>query len=138
MCSDEYSLHCDPFPSKIDWCHSRISETARKLDKITEDGSHTILASHFALKYDSVYSPYIPRFSIWCGSSLTEDWHIKYNAEAVIYGHTHVRSSTVIDDCQFHEVSLGFPTQYSSQHKITDYLCQILPARSSIEGCSIC
>jgi len=137
QCTDEMTLYNDPFPSREEWCHTRVMKTAVKLDEITADGSHTILASHFSLRYDTVICPYVPSFSIWCGTKLTEDWHLRYNAEAVVFGHTHNRATTMVDNVQFHEVSLGYPNQYQSSNKLSYYLCQILPHRTSIEGCFI-
>lgn len=136
-CNDEITLHNDPFDSREEWCFARVERTAKKLDEITSDGSHTILASHFPLRYDTVVCPYVPSFSIWCGTKLTEDWHITYNAEAVVYGHTHNRGSTMVDNVQFHEVSLGYPQQYQAANKLPYYMVQILPHRTSIEGCFI-
>ena len=28
--------------------------------------------------------PRIPRFSIWCGTRISESWHLDYNARAVV------------------------------------------------------
>jgi 3',5'-cyclic AMP phosphodiesterase CpdA len=144
MCTDEFTLHPDPYPTRDDWCHARVAQTEERLNKLMENvdengnAPHTILASHFSLRYDMVYSPYLPRFSMWCGTKLTEDWHTKYNAEAVVFGHTHVRNTTVYQNCTFVECSLGYPNQYNTSHKITDYISQVVPAKVEMEGCSIC
>jgi len=137
MCTDEFVLHPDPYLSRDDWCNARVEYTEGRLNKLLEEGNpSTVLASHFSLRYDMVYSPYLPRFSIWCGTKKTENWHVKYNAKAVVFGHTHVRNTTSLDNCQFYECSLGYPNQYSKFRKISEYLCHILPTKT-YETCTI-
>lgn len=143
MCTDEFTLHADPYPTKDEWCAARVAQTGARLDKLMTrtdaDGNapHTILASHFSLRYDMVYSPYLPRFSLWCGTRLTEDWHQKYHADVVLYGHTHVRNTTKLDGCTFCECSLGYPNQYNITKKISDYFCQVLPEHTLSDTCTI-
>ena len=79
-----------------------------------------------AARATSRCSPRIPRFSIWCGTTKTNDWHRRFNIEAVIYGHLHLRSSRAIDDVRFDEVSLGYPKQWNQQKPLADYLRRIL------------
>jgi UDP-2,3-diacylglucosamine pyrophosphatase LpxH len=70
--------------------------------------------------------PRIPRFTIWCGTRLTEDWHRRFNVEAVVYGHLHLRASRVLDDVRFEEVSLGYPKQWDRSRTLDSYLRRIL------------
>ncbi len=42
-------------------------------------GDHQSL---FPLRQDLAIPPRIPRFSIWCGTRLTQDWHLRYRARA--------------------------------------------------------
>ena len=136
-CTDEIALRNEPFSSREEWCWERIDRTERKLEEITLDGSHTVLCSHFPLRYDTVICPYVPAFSVWCGSERTAEFHLRFNAEAVVFGHTHNRATTLVDNVQFHEVSLGYPNQYQSSNKIEYYFSQILPHKTSIEGCNV-
>ena len=46
--------------------------------------------------------------------------------EAVVYGHLHLRSATVIDGVRFDEVSLGYPKQWNQGKTLADYLRQVL------------
>jgi hypothetical protein len=85
-----------------------------------------IVANHFPLRQDLAVLPRIPRFSIWCGTTKTNDWHRRFNIEAVVYGHLHLRSSKVIDGVSFDEVSLGYPKQWNQSKNLADYLRQIL------------
>ena len=87
----------------------------------------TILINHWPLRQDLAILPRIPRFSIWCGTRLTEDWHRRYRALAVIYGHLHIRSTYYRDGVRFEEVSLGYPQNYDPRRGIAPYLRLILP-----------
>jgi hypothetical protein len=56
----------------------------------------------------------------------TNDWHRRFNIEAAVYGHLHLRSSKEIDGVRFDEVSLGYPKQWNQQKTLADYLRRIL------------
>ena len=85
-----------------------------------------ILVNHFPLRADLAVLPRIPRFRVWCGTRLTEDWHRRFNVEAVIYGHLHLRASHTIDGVRFEEVSFGYPRQWDQRRGIGPYLKRIL------------
>jgi hypothetical protein len=69
----------------------------------------------------------IPRFSIWCGSRGTADWHLRFGASVVVSGHLHVRSTRWIEGVRFEEVSLGYPRHWRPDLGAGAYLRQILP-----------
>ncbi len=121
MCTDEYRLHAEPFASKIAWCHARVREAEARLSQVK---GPTVLINHFPLRYDLVFLPFIPRFSIWCGTTLTEQWHTRFSAKVVVSGHLHVRSTQHRDGVRFEEVSLGYPKQWRGS--IETHLRQIL------------
>jgi 3',5'-cyclic AMP phosphodiesterase CpdA len=106
VCTDEFLLHPDPYPSREAWCRSRVDETAARLAAIPER-YQTVLVSHFPLRQDLVFLPRIPQFSLWCGTSLTEDWHQRYRALAVVYGHLHIPRTSWRHEVRFEEVSSG-------------------------------
>ena len=106
VCTDEFLLHPDPFPSREAWCRSRVDGTARRLADIPERYS-TVLISHFPLRQDLAVLPRIPQFSLWCGTTLTDDWHQRFRALAVVYGHLHIPRTSWRHDVRFEEVSLG-------------------------------
>ena len=54
-----------------------------------------------------MFLPRIPQFSLWCGTKLTEDWHERYRALAVVYGHLHIPRTSWRHEVRFEEVSLG-------------------------------
>ena len=126
LCSDEVLLHPDPFPTKQDWCRARCDQTEPRLVEAAERGP-LVLINHFPLRQDLAVLPRIPRFSIWCGTRRTEDWHVRFRAEAVIYGHLHIRATHYRDGVRFEEVSLGYPQNYDPERGVAPYLRQILP-----------
>lgn len=126
LCSDEVLLHPDPYPTKQDWCRARVEQAEPRLVAAAAQGP-LVLINHFPLRQDLAVLPRIPRFSIWCGTRRTEDWHLRFRAEAVIYGHLHIRATHHRDGVRFEEVSLGYPQNYDSTRGIEPYLRQILP-----------
>lgn len=126
LCSDEVLLHPDPHPSRQAWCAQRVRETEPRLAEAAARGP-LVIVNHFPLRRDLAILPRIPRFSIWCGTRLTEDWHTRYRAEAVVYGHLHIRGSYRRDGVRFEEVSLGYPVNWDQSRGVEPYLRQILP-----------
>lgn len=126
LCSDEVLLHPDPFATKSDWCHERVRLTEPRLAEAARQAP-TVIINHFPLRQDLAVLPRIPRFSIWCGTRLTEDWHTRFRAQAVVYGHLHIRATHHRDGVRFEEVSLGYPQNWDAARGVTPYLRQILP-----------
>jgi 3',5'-cyclic AMP phosphodiesterase CpdA len=126
LCSDEVLLHPDPYPTKPDWCHARVREAEPRLAQAAAQAP-LVLINHFPLRQDLAVLPRIPRFSIWCGTRLTEDWHLRYRAVAAVYGHLHIRATHYRDGVRFEEVSLGYPQNWDPRRGIEPYLRQILP-----------
>jgi hypothetical protein len=83
--------------------------------------------NHWPLRYDLARPPRIPRFSIWCGTTLTEDWGRRFRARAVVSGHLHLRTTMWRDEVRYEEVSFGYPRDWSVDRGIDWYLRQILP-----------
>jgi Calcineurin-like phosphoesterase len=111
-CADEILLHPDPYADRSEWCHARCQITELRLKTYRND-LPTVLINHFPLREDLAKLPRIPRFSIWCGTRRTEDWHVRFNAAVVVSGHLHIRSTSYRDGVRFEEVSLGYPRQWS-------------------------
>jgi 3',5'-cyclic AMP phosphodiesterase CpdA len=123
--ADEDLLDPHPYESRAAWCHARVQAARERLDALPPD-ARLILVNHFPLRADLASLPRIPRFRIWCGTRLTEDWHQRYNVETVIYGHLHLRSSRTIDGVRFEEVSLGYPRQWDPSRGVGHYLRRIV------------
>jgi hypothetical protein len=124
-CADEQLLASDPYASRAEWCRARVLETERRLDALPDDVS-VILVNHFPLRRDHAVLPRIPRFSIWCGTRATEDWHVRYRVRTAVYGHLHLRGTCTIGDVKFEEVSLGYPAQWDTSRGAGAYLRRIL------------
>jgi len=126
VATDEILLYPDPYPSRQAWCHIRCQITEERLAETAAHGS-IILVNHFPLRYDLVHLKSIPRFSLWCGTKLTEDWHKRFPIKTVVYGHLHIRGTHYRDNVRFEEVSLGYPQNWQPARGIQPYLRQILP-----------
>ena len=123
-CADEDLLNPSPFASRQAWCAARIAHTQQRLEAIPED-TRLILVNHWPLRHEHGVPPRIPRFSIWCGTEATEDWHCRYGVDTVVYGHLHLRSTRERDGVTFEEVSLGYPRQWNAARPLREYLRKI-------------
>ena len=77
-------------------------------------------------RQEHAWLPRIPRFKLWCGTKQTEDWHLRYRARAVVYGHLHIRRTFNLDGVRFSEVSLGHPGQWSPELGLEAHLTRVL------------
>lgn len=127
LCTDEHLLHPDPHPSIPAWCAARVALTERRLGEL-DPSERLVLVNHFPLDERLLKLWLLPRFSIWCGTRRTRDWHLRYPVDAVVYGHTHKRATDWLDGVRFEEVSLGYPRDWSQEEGAQAYLRQILPA----------
>ena len=126
MCADEIFLHPDPYPTRQAWCAARCAYSEARLSQIPEE-LPVIMVNHYPLRQDLVRIPRIPRFSPWCGTRHTENWHRRFRVLAAISGHLHVRGTQWRDGVRFEEVSLGYPRDWDAHCGIAAYLRQILP-----------
>jgi 3',5'-cyclic AMP phosphodiesterase CpdA len=126
LCGDERRLFFEPWPSRQAWCHARVALTATRLDALPV-ASRTVLVGHWPLRADLARAPRVPRFSIWSGTPLTEDWGRRYRARAVVNGHLHLRTTLVRHGVRYEEVSLGYPRDWHAERGIEWYLREILP-----------
>jgi predicted phosphodiesterase len=110
VCSDEFLLHPDPFPSREAWCDARVEATEQRLAKC-DPATPTVLVNHFPLTSDATRALWHPEFAQWCGTVQTADWHRRFRASVVVYGHLHIPRTTWHDGVRFEEVSLGYPRE---------------------------
>lgn len=123
-CADEDLLDPSPFATRQAWCHARIRDTEARLAAIAPD-TRLIVVNHWPLCGTHAVPPRVPRFSIWCGTTATDTWPIRYPIDTVVYGHLHLRRSAVENHVRFEEVSLGYPKQWNQRRPIADYLRRI-------------
>lgn len=130
LCTDEILLHPDPYPSRSAWCEARCIYTERRLQEAASTYPF-VLIDHFPLLQELAQLPSIPRFSLWCGTRRTEDWHRRFPVLAVVYGHLHIRGTRFRDGVRFEEVSLGYPRDWRQEKGIHAYLREILPGQTA-------
>lgn len=132
VCTDEQLLHPDPYPTRADWCRARVAESRRRLDEC-DPALPTVLVNHWPLTRLPTRVLRYPVFALWCGTRCSADWHVRYRATAVVYGHLHIPRVTVEDGVRFVEASLGYPREWRGREErngsvVTDGLLrQILP-----------
>jgi 3',5'-cyclic AMP phosphodiesterase CpdA len=124
VCTDEVLLHPDPYPTRDAWCHARVAFTQQRL---LAAAAPTVLVNHFPLVREPTRILRYPEFAQWCGTELTADWHIRFKAAAVVYGHLHIPRTTWYDGVRFEEVSLGYPREWRRRGGTPDPVRQILP-----------
>jgi 3',5'-cyclic AMP phosphodiesterase CpdA len=129
VCTDEYLLFSDPYPSREAWCAARCERTTARLAEAAET-MPLILVNHFPLRRDLAHLPLVPRFVPWCGTRRTEDWHVRFRAQVVVTGHLHIRGTAWRDGVRFEEVSLGYPRHWRPERGMESYLRRIWPETS--------
>jgi 3',5'-cyclic AMP phosphodiesterase CpdA len=111
VCTDEFLLHPDPYPTRQAWCRARLAYTEKRLAEL-DPAARTVLVSHFPLVRQATDILRYPEFAQWCGTVQTADWHTRFRAEVAVYGHLHIPRTTHYDGVRFEEVSLGYPREW--------------------------
>ena len=98
-----------------------------------------MLVNHYPLVREPTRVLRYPEFAQWCGTDRTADWHLRFRAAAVVYGHLHIPRTTWHDGVRFEEVSLGYPREWQPRGPVPDPVRTIHPAddvrrRSSVSG----
>lgn len=133
VCSDEMFLHPDPYPSREAWCWARIDATERRL-ATRDQACPAIFVSHYPLVREPTRVLRYPQFAQWCGTTRTSDWHTRFNAAAVIYGHLHIPRVTWHDGVRFEEVSIGYPREWQRRAGSPSVLRQVWPVPTPRHG----
>ena len=126
VCSDEALLYPDPYPTREAWCWARIEATERRL-AARDPALPVVFVTHYPLVREPTRVLRYPVFAQWCGTTRTSDWHLRYNAAAVVYGHLHIPRVTWYDGVRFEEVSLGYPREWQRRDAAPGVPRQILP-----------
>ena len=116
VCADEMLLHPSPYPDRESWCSARLEEAENRLLVLGPDVK-TVLVGHWPLVRQPTDALRFPEFAQWCGTTRTSDWHIRFRAKVVVYGHLHIPRTTYYDGVRFEEVSLGYPREWSKRSK---------------------
>jgi 3',5'-cyclic AMP phosphodiesterase CpdA len=130
VCSDEALLYPDPYPTREAWCWARIEATERRL-AARDPALPVVFVTHYPLVREPTRVLRYPVFAQWCGTTRTSDWHLRYNAAAVVYGHLHIPRVTWYDGVRFEEVSLGYPREWQRRQARPAVPRQILPATAA-------
>ncbi|MFD9722108.1 metallophosphoesterase family protein [Streptomyces sp. NPDC059076] len=133
ICTDEFMLHPDPYPSREAWCRARVELTKARLEALPAD-LPTVLVNHFPLVREPTRVLWHPEFALWCGTTATADWHVRFRARAVVYGHLHIPRLIHCDGVPHQEVSLGYPREWRRRAEAPGKLVQILPATAEQAG----
>ncbi|MGH3274921.1 MAG: metallophosphoesterase family protein [Streptosporangiaceae bacterium] len=131
VCTDEALLHPDPYPSREAWCQARVQATRQRLAE-RDDGLPAVLVNHWPLTREPTDILTHPQFAQWCGTTATNDWHRRFDALAVVYGHLHIPRTTWQDGVRFEEVSMGYPREWSRRAAVPRPPRQILPVPEKI------
>jgi 3',5'-cyclic AMP phosphodiesterase CpdA len=127
ICNDEMLLHPDPYPTREAWCWARIEQTERRLAAL-DPALPVVFVNHYPLVREPTRVLRYPEFAQWCGTTRTRDWHLRFNAVAVVYGHLHIPRVTWHDGVRFEEVSVGYPREWRRRGTQPGTVKQILPA----------
>ncbi len=111
VCTDEFLLHPDPYPNRAAWCAARVADTERRLSDC-DPTLPTVLINHYPLVREPTRVLRYPEFAQWCGTTRTADWHLRFRAAAVVYGHLHIPRVSWHDGVRFEEVSVGYPREW--------------------------
>lgn len=129
VCTDEFLLHPDPYPSRDAWCRARVDHSEKRLAECDPD-LPTVLVNHYPLVRQPTDVLWYPEFAQWCGTVRTADWHVRHRAAAVIYGHLHIPRTTFYDGVRFQEVSIGYPREWKRRGLPDEPLRRVFPQES--------
>lgn len=127
VATDEFLLAPDPYLTRDAWCHARVDYTRQRLDGL-DLRIPTVQVNHWPMVRAITKILRYPEFALWCGTDLTADWHVRYNAAVSVYGHLHIPRRTFYDGVRFEEVSVGYPPEWKRRGLPQPLLRQILPA----------
>ena len=125
VATDEFLMSSEPYATNDAWCRDRLAHTRKRLDDL-DWMMPTVLVNHFPMVREPCDVLFYPEFSLWCGTTATEDWHTRYNAICSVYGHLHIPRTTWYDGVRFEEVSVGYPREWR-RRKPYRWMRQVLP-----------
>ena len=126
ICTDEYLLHPDPYPTREAWCQERVRISEERL-RACDPQIPLVMLNHYPLVREPTLVLRYPQFAQWCGTEATADWHRRFRTAAVVYGHLHIPRTTWYDGVRFEEVSLGYPREWRARGRRPPLLRDVLP-----------
>ena len=123
---DDIRLRTDPHAHIADWADILRDRAAQRLAAVPDD-LPKVVVTHFPLRPDLIRLYRIPRFTPWCGSVHTADWHARFDIAVAVSGHLHMRATDWVDGTRFEEVALGYPRHWRAEAGAEHYLRPILP-----------
>jgi hypothetical protein len=123
---DDIRLRTDPHPSIVEWADLLRARAEARLAAVPTD-IPKVVVTHFPLRPDLIRLYRIPRFTPWCGTVHTADWHKRFQISVAVNGHLHMRATDWVDGTRFEEVALGYPRHWRAEAGAEHYLRPILP-----------
>lgn len=134
IATDERFLYPQPYVSREQWCAWRVQHTLARLRALPQ-GEQWVVINHYPLLQELVRLFRIPRYSPWCGTKLTEQWHRDFPIKVAVSGHLHMRATDWRDGVRFEEVSIGYPSHWMVSKGMAHYMREILPGPSqAVQG----
>ncbi len=130
VCTDEYLLHPDPFPDRAAWCAARVARVGAPAAGVRPAAAH---GAGQPLAADPAADPGAAAPGVRAvvrHRAATADWHVRYRATAVVYGHLHIPRVTWEDGVRFVEASLGYPREWRARERRDGVLVADLLPRS--------
>lgn len=126
VCTDEVYLHPDPHRTRDAWCDARIAYSEQRLGAL-EPGTRTVLVNHWPLVREPTRVLWYPEFAQWCGTERTADWHARFGAVSVVYGHLHIPRTIWTGGVPHIEVSVGYPREWRRRGETPPGPRRVLP-----------
>lgn len=102
-----------PYVDVVAWCAERVLYSE---DRLKATKGEKILVNHWPLVIEPTHRLIEPDIALWCGTTATRHWAVRYNAAMVIHGHLHIPVETRVDGVSHVEVSLGYPFERHPPH----------------------
>lgn len=102
-----------PYVDIPQWCTERISYTE---DRLKASKGPKVLVNHWPLVIEPTHRLFEKDIALWCGTTATRDWAVRFNAVMAIHGHLHIPAETRVDGISHVEVSLGYPFEKHPPH----------------------
>ena len=118
VCTDEFLLHPDPYPSRDAWCRARVALTERRLTPATRP-LPTVLVNHFPLVREPTASCATRSSPSGAAPTGTADWHRRFRAARRRLRPPAHPPDHLVRRGPLEEVSLGYPREWRPRPRPT-------------------